>query len=157
MDKVSPRYRSDTFPNPIQGPAATPIWATKPLQLHVEVVSKPCRTWNGKVDRFSKNLNITMSCLRWTCSRYDQHLWFWFKKRDMIVWNRDMKCDMSGKTWGSYKAVHLQILPWMVWYQWCVLTHALQCHITTYYYNSTVNTCCKNEAHDSIVGIRMTI
>ena len=44
----------------------------------------------------------------------------------------------------------------MAWHQWCVLTYALQCHIATYYYNSIVNTCCKNEGHHNFVGIGMT-
>ncbi len=64
--------------------------------------------------------------------------------------------DMFGKTWGIYKVDHLQILQWMVWHQWCVLTYALQCHIAAYYYNSIVNTCCENEGHHNLVGIRMT-
>ena len=108
------------------------------------------------IDRSIKNLNITMSCLRWTCSRYDQHLDFGSKK-ETFVWNRDMKCDVFGKTWGIYKALHLQILRWMVWYQWCVMPYSVTLLlIHTRYYSSTVNTCCKNEAHYNIVGIRMT-
>lgn len=110
----------------------TPIWATKPLQLHVEVVSKP--EPELRTERFiGLSKTWTSPCLVWdehvpdTINIFD----FGYKKKETFVWNRDMTCDMFGKTWGIYQAVHLQILRWMVWYQWCVLTHALQCHITT--------------------------
>ena len=151
-------YRTvDTFPNPIPMVAATPIWATKPLQLHVEVVSKPCRTWNGK---------------KWWNQRPEHHHvlfemnMFQIRSTSLILVQRHICLQIE--TWNVICSARLEasiklfiFKSYDGWFDigdafWLMPYSVTLLLVHTRYYSSTVNTCCKNEAHYNIVGIRMT-